>query len=136
MVDSNEELKKITASVCKLAASIHGSVKASTTLRNDVAKANRHSIVRAKARSIIWQWVGEDRAMAAHIKLKDYFSKLIDDGVTILGNRQETIERSFIEKAQKHIRYLEQIKKFQTYAAPQTTYPQDSGRTWFINVKC
>ena len=51
MIDSNEKIKKATASVCSLDASIHGSEKVSTDLQNDVAKANRYS-VRAKAWSV------------------------------------------------------------------------------------
>jgi len=111
MVESDNELKTVVTSVCNLAASIRGSSKATTALINAVSKPNTHLSVRAKARSVTRKWVGEERALAAHIKLKDHLINLIDDGVTDLGAHQETVERSFIEKAQKHHKYLEQIQK-------------------------
>ena len=94
-----------------MATSIRGSSKATTALRNAVSKPNTHSSVRAKARSVTRKWVGEERALASHLKLKDYFSKLMDDGVNNLGDRHETIERSSIEKTQRHHKHLEQIQK-------------------------
>ena len=42
--------------------------------------------------------VGEERVLASHIKLIDHFSKMMDDGVTNLGEFHETIEQVFIEK--------------------------------------
>lgn len=115
MVDEDNELSNVVDAVCNLAASIRGSSKATTALRNAVSKPNTHSSVRAKARSVTRKWVGEERALAAHIKLKDHFSKLMDDGVTNLGEFHETIERSFIEKTQRHHKYLEQIQKVSKY---------------------
>ena len=111
MVDEDGDLSNVVDAVCNLATSIRGSSKATTALRNAVSKPNTHSSVRAKARSVTRKWVGEERALALRLKLKDYFSKLMDDSVTNLGDHHETIERSFIEKTQRHHEHLEQTQK-------------------------
>ena len=51
MGDEDSDLSNVVDVVCKLAASIRGSSKATTTLRNDVPKPNTHSSVRAKVTS-------------------------------------------------------------------------------------
>ena len=107
--EDDVELQNITSSVCEFAVSICGSTKVSTALRSTVLKSSQHSSLRAKVQSVTWQWIGDERALAVHIKLTDHFSKIIDDGVVKLGKHQKTLERSFIEQAQKHHRYLEQI---------------------------
>ena len=114
MVDEDSDLSNVVGAACDLATSIRGSSKATTALRNAVSKPNTHSSVRAKARSVTRKWVGEERALASHLKLKDYFSKLMDDGVTNLGDHHETIERLFIEKTQrhhKHLKYMQKVSK-------------------------
>ena len=77
MVDEDSDLSSVVGVVCNLEASICGSTKATTTLRNDVSKPNTHSSVRANARSVTRKWIGEERALAAHAKLKEHFSKLM-----------------------------------------------------------
>ena len=111
MVENDADLRDVTRRVLELAAVVRASAKASTALRNVAAKPGQHSSVRSKSRSITRQWVGEESALNAHIKLKDHFAKLIADKVVKnLGEHQDTLENSFIAKAEMHHKYLKEIK--------------------------
>ena len=111
--DSNlrENIEKITA----FAAKVRGSAKASTALRNSISGENKHSSVRAKKKSVTRQWIGEERAVGAHIKLKEHFEKLIQSGVNDLDEHAETVEHRFIEKVKKQHIYMEQIRRVSCY---------------------
>ena len=111
MVKNDEELQDVTKRVCDFAATVRKLANASTALRNGVAAKGQHSSVRAKARSATRQWIGEERALGAHIKLQEHFATLLEEGVGNLEEHRDTLDGTFLEKTKKFHTYLEQIRK-------------------------
>ena len=60
MVKEDADLKKVTTSAGDLSATIRGSAKASTALRNVTSGDNTHSSERGKSRSKTRAWVGQE----------------------------------------------------------------------------
>lgn len=111
MVKNNDNLRDVTEKVTAMSAAVRDRVKCSTALRNVAVKSNpKLGNVRAKARSVTCQWLGEHVALKSHIKLKEYLAKLVRDDVGRMSEFQETVETSFILKCQLHEKYLSQIR--------------------------
>ena len=104
MVELDEDLKSVIATVTKAAVAVRNSCKHATALRNEAVKEmGAHGAnIRAKGDSVTRQWLGEATSMERHLKIRSALTKIMDAEVGTIAAHRESVESTFITKLEKH----------------------------------
>ena len=111
MVSNNNELDQITKKIESVSASVRNSCKLSAALRNEAAASDQKLWnIRPKGKCTTRAWLGHAVVVQRHLKLREYYRRLMDDNMGNIVEHRDTVEHHFIEKAESHLKQLKQMK--------------------------
>ena len=71
--------------------------------------------IRPKGKCTTRAWLGHAQVVSRHIKLREFYTNLMDNDMGSITEHRDTVEHRFIQKAGKHMKQLSQIRMCSRY---------------------